>query len=64
MAAITGDLDNILVDYFATVITAIRSIISRRTPAWFVSAFSIVCHFLFPLDRSNFVTNDNTKIIS
>ena len=59
MAAVAGDLDNILIGYVATVVAAIFRITRHGTAACVVFALVVICHNISPLEMSNFATSDN-----
>lgn len=62
MAAIAGNLDNILIFDIAAVIAAIFIVAGGRAPACLMSTFIFVSH-KSPLNVSNFVTTDNEYMI-
>lgn len=63
MAAVTGDLNHILVDRIAAMIAAILRVTRDRTAACVVFTFIFVCHNL-PLVDPNFATRGNSSIIT
>jgi hypothetical protein len=49
MAAITGNLGDVLIGGIAAMVAAIFHVASDRTTAYIVCAFSTICHLIYPL---------------